>query len=137
MASGASANRILTRLFACMLAREDVTFSQTVCVSVADVTEVPTKCVSSTVTLDINANVLYIDFEGRSDGDSIRRYLTQIKPRQLVSDAPLSLTQTHNSLTRSNTHTHLFVFSREILFHWSKVINVISREKNCHVRACF
>ncbi|PVD25584.1 hypothetical protein C0Q70_13242 [Pomacea canaliculata] len=46
--------------------------------------EVPTKCVSSTVTLDINANVLYIDFEGRSDGDSIRRYLTQIKPRQLV-----------------------------------------------------
>nr|KAG5700899.1 hypothetical protein BaRGS_012306 [Batillaria attramentaria] len=49
-----------------------------------DVAEVPTKCISSTVTLDINASVQYIDFEGRSDGDSIRRYLTQIKPRQLV-----------------------------------------------------
>lgn len=112
MASGASANRILTRLCACMLAREDVTLSQTVCVSVADVTEVPTKCVSSTVTLDINANVLYIDFEGRSDGDSIRRYLTQIKPRQLVSDAPcpsLSLTHKHATHSHAQTLTHTFL----------------------------
>lgn len=90
-----------------MLAREDVTFSQTVCVSVADVTEVPTKCVSSTVTLDINANVLYIDFEGRSDGDSIRRYLTQIKPRQLVSDAPCaSLSHKHTTHSHAQTLTH-------------------------------
>ncbi|KAL8565141.1 cleavage and polyadenylation specificity factor subunit 2 [Nucella lapillus] len=49
-----------------------------------DVSDVPTKCVSSTITLDINASVQYIDFEGRSDGDAIRRYLTTIKPRQLV-----------------------------------------------------
>lgn len=49
-----------------------------------DTSDIPTKCVSSTVTLDINASVQYIDFEGRSDGDAIRRYLSQIKPRQLV-----------------------------------------------------
>ena len=46
--------------------------------------DIPTKCVSSRVTLDINACVQYIDFEGRSDGDAVRRYLTSIKPRQLV-----------------------------------------------------
>lgn len=49
-----------------------------------DISDMPTKCVSSTVTLDINASVQYIDFEGRSDGDAIRRYLSSIKPRQLV-----------------------------------------------------
>ncbi|KAK7103107.1 cleavage and polyadenylation specificity factor subunit 2-like [Littorina saxatilis] len=51
---------------------------------VQDTSEIPTKCVSSTVTLDINASVQYIDFEGRSDGDAIRRYLSTVKPRRLV-----------------------------------------------------
>ncbi|KAL5009373.1 hypothetical protein ScPMuIL_014954 [Solemya velum] len=46
--------------------------------------EVPTKCVSTTVTLDINANLQYIDFEGRSDGESIRKIIAQIKPRYLI-----------------------------------------------------
>lgn len=49
-----------------------------------DMSEVPTKCVSSTITLEIHANVQYIDFEGRSDGESIRKIITQIKPRQLI-----------------------------------------------------
>ena len=52
-----------------------------------DTSEIPTKCVSSTVTLDINASVQYIDFEGRSDGDAMRRYLSTVKARQLVSVA--------------------------------------------------
>ena len=50
----------------------------------SDLSEVPTKCVAATVTLDINANIQYIDFEGRSDGESIKKILLQIKPRQLV-----------------------------------------------------
>lgn len=49
-----------------------------------DITEVPTKCVAATVTLDINANIQYIDFEGRSDGESIKKILNQVKPRQLI-----------------------------------------------------
>ncbi|XP_059147975.1 cleavage and polyadenylation specificity factor subunit 2-like [Physella acuta] len=49
-----------------------------------DITEVPTKCISSTVTLDINAKVQFIDFEGRSDGKSIKKYLSQVKPKQLI-----------------------------------------------------
>lgn len=47
-------------------------------------TEIPTKCICMIETLDILANVLYIDFEGRSDGESIRKILTQVKPRQLI-----------------------------------------------------
>lgn len=49
-----------------------------------DVSEVPTKCIAVTVTLDINASILYIDFEGRTDGESMRKILNQIKPRQLI-----------------------------------------------------
>lgn len=52
--------------------------------NIVDLSEVPTKCVAATVTLDINANIQYIDFEGRSDGESIKKILSQIKPRQLV-----------------------------------------------------
>ncbi|XP_060555652.1 cleavage and polyadenylation specificity factor subunit 2-like [Ruditapes philippinarum] len=49
-----------------------------------DVSEVPTKCIAVTVTLDINASIQYIDFEGRTDGESMRKILNQIKPRQLI-----------------------------------------------------
>lgn len=49
-----------------------------------DVSEVPTKCIAVTATLDINASIQYIDFEGRTDGESMRKILSQIKPRQLV-----------------------------------------------------
>ncbi|KAK6182594.1 hypothetical protein SNE40_010244 [Patella caerulea] len=49
-----------------------------------EVTDLPTKCVSSTVTLDVNARIQYIDFEGRSDGESMRKILERVKPRQLV-----------------------------------------------------
>ncbi|XP_074663107.1 cleavage and polyadenylation specificity factor subunit 2-like [Tubulanus polymorphus] len=51
---------------------------------VEDISEVPTKCVSSTQTVDINASVNFIDFEGRSDGESIKKILNQIKPKQVV-----------------------------------------------------
>lgn len=49
-----------------------------------DISEVPTKCIAVTVTLDISANIQYIDFEGRTDGESMRKILNQIKPRQLI-----------------------------------------------------
>ncbi|KAK3802172.1 hypothetical protein RRG08_050058 [Elysia crispata] len=49
-----------------------------------DISEVPTKCIASKVTLDINARVQFIDFEGRSDGKSIKKYLALIKPKQLI-----------------------------------------------------
>lgn len=39
----------------------------------SEVEEAPTKCVSQTVTVRVAAQVLFIDFEGRSDGESIRK----------------------------------------------------------------
>jgi len=36
-------------------------------------------------TFDVIAKILFIDFEGRSDGESIRKIISQIRPRQLVS----------------------------------------------------
>lgn len=49
-----------------------------------DLADVPTKCTSSMETLEVKARVTYIDYEGRSDGDSIKKIINQMKPRQLV-----------------------------------------------------
>ena len=47
--------------------------------------EVPTKYVSEKRNLDIKAKILQIDFEGRSDGESIKTIISTIKPKNLVS----------------------------------------------------
>ncbi|KAI0233701.1 Cleavage and polyadenylation specificity factor subunit 2 [Lamellibrachia satsuma] len=52
--------------------------------SMQDISEVPTKCVITHDTLDVCANVIFIDFEGRSDGESLRKILGQTKPRELI-----------------------------------------------------
>lgn len=49
-----------------------------------DLTDVPTKCMMSNKTLEILANVVFIDFEGRSDGESVKRIISQMRPRQLI-----------------------------------------------------
>ena len=46
--------------------------------------EIPTKCVATTHRLQIKAQIHYIDFEGRSDGESIYKCLMQIKPRRVI-----------------------------------------------------
>ena len=52
----------------------------------ADVAEMPTKCVSTVATIGgVEAQLVFIDFEGRTDGMSLKILLSQIKPRQLVS----------------------------------------------------
>ena len=52
----------------------------------ADVAEIPTKCVSTVATIGgVEAQLVFIDFEGRTDGMSLKILLSQIKPRQLVS----------------------------------------------------
>eukprot|EP00731_Ephydatia_muelleri_P028304 Em0019g1177a len=45
---------------------------------------VPTKCIKSKQTIAIKCSLSYIDFEGLSDGESIKRILTIVKPRQLI-----------------------------------------------------
>ncbi|XP_071832554.1 cleavage and polyadenylation specificity factor subunit 2-like isoform X1 [Apostichopus japonicus] len=46
--------------------------------------DVPTKCTASEVAIDLKCSLTYIDFEGRSDGESIKKLVLQVKPRQLV-----------------------------------------------------
>ncbi len=43
--------------------------------------------------------VSYIDFEGRSDGESIKRIISMVKPRQLVSSL------------HAHAHTHTYCIS--------------------------
>ena len=44
----------------------------------------PTKCISSRKLIEINAQVQFIDFEGRSDGESLLKILSQLRPRRVV-----------------------------------------------------
>lgn len=46
--------------------------------------EIPTKCVSETIALDVRCKLVYIDYEGRSDGESIKKILSNVKPKNLV-----------------------------------------------------
>ena len=51
---------------------------------VADREEVPTKCVSSTQNFHVKCSVQFIDFEGRTDGESIAKLLAQLRPRRAI-----------------------------------------------------
>lgn len=46
--------------------------------------DIPTKCVQVSRTMTVNASVTYIDFEGRSDGESLQKILAQLRPRRVV-----------------------------------------------------
>lgn len=46
--------------------------------------ERPTKCVSTRKIIDVNAQVQFIDFEGRSDGESLLKILSQLRPRRVI-----------------------------------------------------
>lgn len=46
--------------------------------------DIPTKCIQVTRTMTVNASVTYIDFEGRSDGESLQKILAQLRPRRVV-----------------------------------------------------
>ncbi|XP_043273422.1 probable cleavage and polyadenylation specificity factor subunit 2 [Venturia canescens] len=46
--------------------------------------DIPTKCIQQTRTIAVNASITYIDFEGRSDGESLQKILAQLRPRRVV-----------------------------------------------------
>ncbi|CAH1111258.1 unnamed protein product [Psylliodes chrysocephalus] len=51
---------------------------------ITEITEQPTKCIVLQRTVQVNCQVQYIDFEGRSDGESLMKILTQLKPRRVI-----------------------------------------------------
>lgn len=46
--------------------------------------DIPTKCMQVSRAMTVNASVTYIDFEGRSDGESLQKILAQLRPRRVV-----------------------------------------------------
>ncbi|KAJ3647638.1 hypothetical protein Zmor_019503 [Zophobas morio] len=51
---------------------------------IPEVTEAPSKCIVLSRTVQVNCQVQYIDFEGRSDGESLMKILSQLRPRRVV-----------------------------------------------------
>ncbi|CAG9860487.1 unnamed protein product [Phyllotreta striolata] len=51
---------------------------------ITEITEQPTKCIILQRTVQVSCQVQYIDFEGRSDGESLMKILTQLKPRRVI-----------------------------------------------------
>ncbi|XP_026490952.1 probable cleavage and polyadenylation specificity factor subunit 2 [Vanessa tameamea] len=49
-----------------------------------ELTEIPSKCVSSVRQVQIRANIQYIELEGRCDGESLLRVVAHAKPRAIV-----------------------------------------------------
>lgn len=49
-----------------------------------DSAEIPTKCVQQNLGLAIKAQIQFIDFEGRSDGESVMKLIMQVKPRRVI-----------------------------------------------------
>ncbi|CAG9105612.1 unnamed protein product [Plutella xylostella] len=47
--------------------------------------EIPRKCISYTTQVHIQARIQYIELEGRCDGESLLRIVSQVKPRALVA----------------------------------------------------
>ncbi|KAK9729155.1 Zn-dependent metallo-hydrolase RNA specificity domain [Popillia japonica] len=80
---------------------------------VCDVTEMPTKCIVLNRTVQVNAQVQYIDFEGRSDGESLLKILSQLRPRRVivVRGTPES-TATIDSHCKENVDVRVFTPSR-------------------------
>ncbi|XP_077966270.1 cleavage and polyadenylation specificity factor subunit 2-like isoform X2 [Styela clava] len=68
-----------------------------------DDTEVPTKCICEVRTLEVKCSVTYIDFEGRSDGESMLKIIQQIKPREviLVRGTPSNTTRLAETIRRT------------------------------------
>ncbi|XP_066244891.1 probable cleavage and polyadenylation specificity factor subunit 2 [Euwallacea similis] len=51
---------------------------------VVEIPEVPSKCIALERTVQVNCQVQYIDFEGRSDGESLMKILSQLRPRRVI-----------------------------------------------------
>uniref|UniRef100_H2S8R2 Cleavage and polyadenylation specificity factor subunit 2 n=1 Tax=Takifugu rubripes TaxID=31033 RepID=H2S8R2_TAKRU len=91
-----------------------------------DLSVLPTKCISNVESLEIRARVTYIDYEGRSDGDSIKKIINQMKPRQLVivhgpPEASLDLAESCKA------------FSKDIKVYTPKLQETIDATSETHI----
>lgn len=64
--------------------KENIIIKKEIEEEITEITEQPTKCIVLQRTVQVNCQVQYIDFEGRSDGESLMKILSQLKPRRIV-----------------------------------------------------
>lgn len=64
--------------------RENVVEEHMNVVDMPGIEEKPTKCVFEKKSLKIKCKHAFIDYEGRSDGDSVKKIIAHCKPRQLI-----------------------------------------------------
>uniref|UniRef100_A0A2S2P8S3 Cleavage and polyadenylation specificity factor subunit 2 n=2 Tax=Schizaphis graminum TaxID=13262 RepID=A0A2S2P8S3_SCHGA len=74
----------------------------------ADLYDLPSKCVEYEQNIYVAAKIVHIDFEGRSDGESIKQIVLALKPRRLI-------------LVRGNPHSTKVVYNFAEVFINSKV----------------
>eukprot|EP00026_Physarum_polycephalum_P004310 Phypoly_transcript_04328.p1 GENE.Phypoly_transcript_04328~~Phypoly_transcript_04328.p1 ORF type:complete len:736 (+),score=97.57 Phypoly_transcript_04328:38-2209(+) len=69
--------------------------------------KIPTKVIHSRAVVEVRCGIKYIDFEGRSDGRSIKAILTHVAPRKLIlvrgSQAAIDHLVQHAELTLKHT----------------------------------
>jgi hypothetical protein len=71
------------------------------------VEELPTKCIEEDVTLTIHMRMVEINFDGRSDGRSIKKILTNIAPRKIVCEIDWLLPLLYATYARAYWRTTL------------------------------
>lgn len=64
--------------------KENIVIKKEEEVEYVETPEIPTKCIVLNRTVQVNAQVQYIDFEGRSDGESLLKILSQLRPRRVI-----------------------------------------------------
>lgn len=75
--------------------------------------EIPSKCLKYEEIIYVAAKIVHIDFEGRSDGESLKQIVLALKPRRLIliRGNPIS---TKVVLNFANVFTDSKVFSPKI-----------------------
>jgi len=74
-----------------------------------DLYDIPSKCVKYEKDIYVAAKIVHIDFEGRSDGESIKQIVLALKPRRLI-------------LVRGNKYSTRVVYNFAKLFIDGKVL---------------
>ena len=96
----------------------------------------PTKCISVLKAVRVQAQVHFIDFEGRSDGESLQKILAQLRPRRLVLVRGLHdtteavaaqcrswarvFTPKRGEIIDATTETHIY----QVFIHFNSILNI-------------
>ncbi|XP_073989690.1 probable cleavage and polyadenylation specificity factor subunit 2 [Rhodnius prolixus] len=80
---------------------------------IKDIVEYPTKCVTHEKEIEIKASIQLIEFEGKSDGESLQKIITRVHPRMVILvRSPLHETGILANYLRQWAETNVFTPSK-------------------------